>query len=127
MIKPAVLIVMAATTASPSKEGTIVAIVVIVSAVLLALNSIGILPRGKTAESLKLDLDVSEKRLKQALERLEDQEHKISRLESRPDLQAISHLLVEHDKRMMVVAAEISETLAKVAVAVVPPELIRDD
>ena len=83
------------------EQNVFVSAIVLVAAVVLVLNSLGILPRGKTAERLKLDLEVSERENAKL-------QAKVAMYESQPNLEKHAALLDEmttslkkHDEKKM--------------------------
>lgn len=117
MIKATSFALMAAAT-PVSGESKVLAIVVIIAAVFLTLNSLGVLPRGKTADRLKLDLDVAEKELAKATTRNTVLEAKLERL---PNLESHEKILAgmlkslqDHDTRMHAAASDLTKLADRV-------------
>lgn len=122
---------MVADLASPT--GPVFSIIIVIAAIIMMLNQLGVMPKGKTAERLKLDLEVSEKEL--AKEKVESARlQALLKLESdRPDYRELVHLMIDHDKRMMELASAgakrdelIADKLNAISIAVIPPLNIRD-
>lgn len=108
-------------TNTSSLQSTVVSIVVLFAAVALVLNSLGLMPRGKTAERLKIDLDVSEKELSK--ERVENARltAQLKVEQERPDYKEMVHLMIDHDKRMTEQNDLIADKLNAIHIAVIPP------
>lgn len=97
--------------------------VILAGAAVLVLAQLGLLPRGKTAERLKLDLEVSERELATTNAQLVLKEAEVALLKKQPNLDeharllaAMTHSFQLHDEKMMVMAARVED----IARAVIP-------
>lgn len=115
-MKPLMLLIAADFTAA---TGPFLSIVIVLAAVIMVLNQFGLMPKGKTAERLKLDLDVSERELSRA-------KAELAVLRKQKDLTELTRLIIDHDKRMMDQAELIADKLNAISVAVIPPLNVRD-
>lgn len=95
-------------------EGPFFSVVIVIAALVMVLNQLGLMPKGRTAERLKLDLDVSEKELAKANLELES-------LRKQRDLTELTRLVIDHDKRMMDQSELIANKLNAISIAVIPP------
>lgn len=102
-------------------EGPFFSVVIVVAALVMVLNQLGLMPKGRTAERLKLDLDVSEKELARQKIETARLEALLKVEESRPDYRELVHLMIDHDKRMMEQGERIADKLNALTIAIIPP------